>query len=45
MPDQPDNIVPITPNARTAAEKFGAEHDRELLTTLFTDLLASMKLQ
>jgi len=45
MPDQPDNIVPITPNARSAAEKFGAEHDRELLTILFTDLVDSTRLQ
>ena len=41
----PDNIVPITSVARTAAEKFGAEHDRELLTILFTDLVDSTKLQ
>ena len=45
MTDRPDNIVPITPDARTAAEKFGAEHDRELLTILFTDLVDSTKLQ
>jgi class 3 adenylate cyclase len=45
MPDQPDNIVPITPDARTAAEKFSAAHDRELLTILFTDLVDSTKLQ
>jgi serine/threonine-protein kinase len=45
MPDQPDNIIPITPDARTAAEKFGAEHDRELLTILFTDLVDSTRLQ
>ena len=45
MPEQPDNIVPITPDARSAAEKFGAEHDRELLTILFTDLVDSTKLQ
>ena len=44
-PKSPDNIVPITPDARTVAEKFGAEHDRELLTILFTDLLDSTKLQ
>ena len=36
MGDTPDNIVPITRDVRTAAEKFGAEHDRELLTILFT---------
>ncbi len=45
MPEQSDNIVPITPDARSAAEKFGAEHDRELLTILFTDLVDSTKLQ
>ena len=45
MPDPPENIVPITPDARSAAEKFGAEHDRELLTILFTDLVDSTKLQ
>ncbi len=45
MGDTPDNIVPITKDARTAAEKFSAEHDRELLTMLFTDLVGSTKLQ
>lgn len=40
-----DNIVPITSAARAEAEKFGAEHDRELLTILFTDLCDSTKLQ
>ena len=45
MGDTPDNIVPITPDARTEAEKFGAEHDRELLTNLFTDLVDSTELQ
>ena len=45
MPEQSDNIVPITPDARSAAEKFGAEHDRELLTILFADLVDSTKLQ
>lgn len=43
--DSPDNVVPITPDARTAAEKFSTEHDRELLTILFTDLVDSTKLQ
>ena len=45
MPEKPDNIVPITSDARTAAEKFGAKHNRELLTILFTDLVDSTKLQ
>ena len=45
MVDRPDNIVPITSDVRTAAEKFSAEHDRELLTILFTDLVDSTKLQ
>ncbi len=45
MTERPDNVVPITPDARSAAEKFGAEHDRELLTILFTDLVDSTKLQ
>ena len=45
MTDKPENIIPITPDARSAAEKFGAEHDRELLTILFTDLVDSTKLQ
>ncbi len=45
MADTPENIVPITPDARTAAETFRAEHDRELLTILFTDLVDSTKLQ
>ncbi len=38
-------MVPITPNARTAAEEFGVAHNRELLTILFTDLVDSTKLQ
>jgi len=45
MTQPPENVVPITPKARSAAEKFGAEHDRELLTILFTDLVDSTKLQ
>ena len=45
MGDTPDNIIPITPDVQSAAEKFGAEHDRELLTILFTDLVDSTKLQ
>ena len=45
MPETPENIVPITSDARTAAEKFSADHDRELLTILFTDLVDSTKLQ
>ena len=45
MPESPDNIVPITSDARSAAEKFSTEHDRELLTILFTDLVDSTKLQ
>ena len=45
MGDTADNIVPITRDARTVAEKFSAEHDRELLTILFTDLVDSTKLQ
>jgi len=45
MPEKPDNIVPITPDARTAAEQFSADHNRELLTILFTDLVDSTKLQ
>ena len=45
MGDSPDNIIPITRDAKSAAEKFGAEHDRELLTILFTDLVDSTQLQ
>ena len=45
MADTPDNIVPITRDARSAAETFRAEHDRELLTILFTDMVDSTKLQ
>ena len=45
MGDTPDNIVPITRDVRNAAEKFSSEHDRELLTILFTDLVNSTKLQ
>lgn len=45
MVDSPDNIVPITPDARLAAEKFSAEHNHELLTILFTDHVDSTKLQ
>jgi class 3 adenylate cyclase/Tol biopolymer transport system component len=41
----PDSIVPITTDARSAAEKFSAQHDTELLTILFTDLVDSTKLQ
>jgi hypothetical protein len=44
LSDAQDNIVSITPDARTATQKFGAEHDSELLTILFTDLVDSMKL-
>ncbi len=45
MPDKPDNMVPITPDARTATEEFGAAHNRELLTIMFIDLVDSTKLQ
>lgn len=45
MTQTPDNIVPIITDARSAAEKFSAEHDSELLTILFTDLIDSTKLQ
>jgi class 3 adenylate cyclase len=45
MANRPDNVVPITTQARSVAEKFGAEHDRELLTILFTDLVDSTQLQ
>ena len=45
MTETPDNIVPITRDSRSAAEKFGADHNRELLTILFTDLVDSTKLQ
>ena len=45
MTNPSDNVVPITTEARSAAQKFGAEHDRELLTILFTDLVDSTQLQ
>ena len=45
MNDQPDNVIPITSDARSAVERFRVEHDRELLTILFTDLVDSTKLQ
>lgn len=45
MANTPDNIVPITNEARSAAREFGAARDRELLTILFTDLVDSAKLQ
>ena len=45
MANRPDNIVPITRDARSAAEKFSADQDSELLTILFTDLVDSTKLQ
>lgn len=45
MADSPDNMIPISRAMRTEAQKFGAEHDRELLTILFTDLVDSTKLQ
>ena len=45
MPDRPDNVVPLTGNAKRAAREFSAEHDRELLAILFTDLVDSTKLQ
>ena len=45
MGDSPKNIVPIASHARSAAENFCKEHDRELLTILFTDLVDSTKVQ
>ncbi|MCH8205165.1 MAG: hypothetical protein IID09_08365, partial [Candidatus Hydrogenedentes bacterium] len=45
MTARPDNIVPMTPDARSVAEKFGADRHRELLTILFTDLVDSTQLQ
>ena len=35
----------MTPDARSVAEKFGADRHRELLTILFTDLVDSTQLQ
>ncbi len=45
MTDKHHNIVPITPDARSAAQVFSEQHNRELLTILFTDLVDSTKLQ
>ena len=45
MSQSSDNVVPLTTRAKRAAREFGAEHDRELLTILFTDLVDSTKLQ
>ena len=45
MTDTSDNIVPLTPKALSAMEEFLAEHERELLTILFTDLVDSTQLQ
>ncbi len=40
-----DNIVPLSSQGRSSAESFRAEHRRELLTILFTDLANSTQLQ
>ncbi len=45
MGDMPDNIVPLTPKALSAMEEFLQEHERELLTILFTDLVDSTQMQ
>ena len=45
MAELPDNIVPLTPKAVSTMEAFLAEHERELLTILFTDLVDSTQMQ
>ena len=45
MDDAESNIVKLSRDARATAESFGVQHNRELLTILFTDLVGSTRLQ